>query len=337
MLGLTLCLGCSDHILPRHPTLKQPGKYSLLTGLGVYTHEPLDESHLQLTKVKKSYEKSILYYGEKIKFEQTDTIDYGYKHPFYPPNALPISDSSTLDISEVANLHYLEFLNFVFLDTPQHNAIKYIPLLDQEFLKSYFYNPDFYFYPVVGVNREQAEAYCKWRAQVVTYKLNEATIYYKKRGSPKMFISGESYYLIGRLPTAKEWLREGIKAYTDLDSVEYVPGKKAINYLKNGQKNFGYSSLSKLSGKIEPLKLLGTNLSGTKPDYLKWGIPFYIFSYKPSSMGYYNLIGNVAELIQEGYAIGGSYESTWIETLSVRKKSPAKDVGFRCVCEVKEQ
>ena len=337
LLSLILCLGCSDSVIPKHPTAKQPGRYSLQTGLKIYTHESLGEPYMQLTKFKKSYEKTILYFGENnTSGKQPEPDDFQFKYPFYPPSSLPIGETVTMDITEVANIHYLEYLNFITLDSPQHIILKYIPFLDQDLLKSYFYNPEFYFYPVVGVNQEQAEAYCRWKAQVVTQKLSEGVIEYKQKGQPKKVVSGNSYHLTGRLPTEKEWLLEGKRAYNDLDSVDFSLRKEAINYITKYEIAIGDVSSKKIPGPSEQLRILGSNLSDTKPDYLRWKIPFYIFSYKPSSTGFYNLIGNVAELVHEGYALGGSYETTFRETLVNSNSVPARDVGFRCVCEMKK-
>lgn len=336
ILLLAFCCSCAGSISPLHPTASRPGKVSLQTGLAAYTYEPNSSPLFELRKVNQSHEKEILYFGEDkiLKERKEDSVEY--THLFYPPNSLPIGKALFLEKSEVANIHYLEFLHFVSLDSGQQKAQAYYPAFEEKELEDYLHNPTFYFYPVVGVSQEQAEAYCQWKSQILNVKFAQFYNEHNFQEHEEIIKNGKTYQFIGRLPTTEEWLREGKRAFQEADTIEFELGKKAVKFLFNEKENLGFNDANKTPSKGDHLRLLKFNLSDTKPFYLRWSIPFYIFSYEPSSTNFYNLIGNVSEIVQEGYAIGGSYETSWrgLELERNYEQVPAKNVGFRCVCEL---
>lgn len=335
ILFLVFCCSCTDKNFPLHPTAKHPGKISIQTGLAAYTYENNSSPLLELKRVNQSHEKAIIYFGKDRVNKAPEEDAVGYDHLFYPPNSLPIGQTLSLEKSEVANIHYLEFLHFVSLDSGQQKAKTYYPTLEEEELENYFNNPNFYFYPVVGVSKEQAEAYCKWKSQILNVKMAQVHNEHNFEKHKEIVNNGGTYQFIGRLPTSEEWLREGRKAFQEVDTVESEFGKKAVKFLKKEKEIVGLANHNEPI-KGEKLRLLNSNLFDSKPTYLRWDIPFYVFSYQPSSASFYNLIGNVSEIVEEGYAIGGSFRTPWRELKLEEKyqEIPAKDVGFRCVCEV---
>src|SRR5690242_6605706 len=89
-----------------------------------------------------------------------------------PPNCVHLYDNVFIDETEIANVHYLEYLHYVIQDSTEafYNSqlpdptaweVKLQPKdsIDQ-FLFNYFRYPRFRYFPVIGVSYEQAVNYC---------------------------------------------------------------------------------------------------------------------------------------------------------------------------------
>lgn len=104
-----------------------------------------------------------------------------------PPGTIQIDENFYVDKSEVANIHWLEYMYWTKEaygeDSEQINAI----LPDTT---NYWYNhTDYRFYPIVMISYEQARAYCKWRSDFVNAR-------HKFKNHRK---------IVYRLPTIEEW------------------------------------------------------------------------------------------------------------------------------------
>jgi formylglycine-generating enzyme required for sulfatase activity len=216
---------------------------------------------------------------------------------------------------EVTNIDYQTFLNSL-LQSRNINAFKaYLYDSSQWTTKfSYSYNepmkelyhwhPAYDEYPVVNVTYEAAVKYCEW----LTVSYNA----YRKREFKKVLF---------RLPTEKEWEQAALgKSYGTQVKTPFVndewydKNKKCYNAnLKEGDRYFDDGAFHTVM----------------------------VERYSPNSLGIYQMIGNVAEMVsKEGVTKGGSWASEFNESYVNKNKTyelPDPRVGFRIVMEVIEK
>jgi formylglycine-generating enzyme required for sulfatase activity len=175
-------------------------------------------------------------------------------------------------------------------------------------------HPAFASYPVVGISKFAAEAYCQW--------LN------------KTFpVEGWKY----RLPTREEWMRA---AQGKHDYLPYPWGKgpyEGVSLVaKNGKYRCNFADWHGLEN-------MHATEASTKTIELKGGVynrdgfdfPAYGKAYLSNDYGLYNMLGNVSELVSDqDIAVGGSWKSYGYD---VRVESfipyakPSDAIGFRPV------
>lgn len=248
-----------------------------------------------------------------------------------PPGTIRINDTLFVDETEVANIHWREYL--YYLEGIKKDSSAYVAALpdtavwrmdtawNEPVSEYYFRHPGFNNYPVTGISYEQAVAFCKWRTFAANF-----TVYTRKNKIKNAMEHLDDPFPIKftyRLPTKAEW--EMIAAGKLNDRFAYPYGYPAI-YFKWKRKtskafNCDYSALE---GKKD------TTCS------------FYtaeVKSYYPNSSGAYCMIGNLAEMVAEkGIAKGGSFlhplDSCRIAT-DQHYSQPGRWLGFRCVAVMK--
>ena len=133
-----------------------------------------------------------------------------------PPNTIPLRDSLFIDETELANVHWQEFLFYIRKDSSQEFYYSMHPdtlvwaqrtlpkpsMSNVELSTRYFRSPEYQFYPVAGISYEQAQAYARWRSAVVSQVLN------KHENLVKLGLVGMRIEVQYRLPTEKEWCWE---------------------------------------------------------------------------------------------------------------------------------
>ena len=94
----------------------------------------------------------------------------------YPPNSTYLTDSKFIDISYIENLHILEFLQYLEVDTTSTDLLEKIKPktamgINGELNLAYMYD---YLHRNVPVPMtvELANEYCKWRSEIVTCEKN---------------------------------------------------------------------------------------------------------------------------------------------------------------------
>lgn len=133
------------------------------------------------------------------------------------PGTVFVRDSLWMDATEVANIHWVEYLHFLRQDSSAAFCQSQLP--DVEAIKSYMrddwqgnefmlYNLRFAegrtfnldYRPIMGVSYAQAVQYCRWRSAKVNERLHSAE-YLKAHPKLRKCTFRVEY----RLPTAAEW------------------------------------------------------------------------------------------------------------------------------------
>jgi hypothetical protein len=124
-----------------------------------------------------------------------------------PPNSTKISNNLYIDMSEISNLDYLEYLSWIKSHYGEESK-EYKNILPSTDVWSklkgnytsmdtfYLYHPAYREYPVVGVSYEQAQSFSKWRSdRVMEFILVEYEIIpYRPRISKDSIFTIEKYF-----------------------------------------------------------------------------------------------------------------------------------------------
>lgn len=228
-------------------------------------------------------------------------------------NMLPVYGKIKMAKYETSNDDYRKFLNnvlrsrqldlFKTVDYDSTQWMKKFQLAGNEQMRdNYHSHPAYGQYPVVNISYEAAVAYCEWLTQ--QYNLQRKRKYTK---------------VLFRLPTEKEW--------------RYAAGSGNETAKNSFQKEFARNAQ-------------GVYLVNINPGEGKYGEDgsFYtarVDSYYANKSGFFNMTGNVAEMIsKKGVAKGGSWYQT-LEESDFNKSSafsgPDPGVGFRIVMEIIEE
>ncbi|MBL4862872.1 MAG: SUMF1/EgtB/PvdO family nonheme iron enzyme [Crocinitomicaceae bacterium] len=204
-------------------------------------------------------------------------------------------------LSNVLRSRKLELFTNVVYDSAQW--VKKFPASSQEPMRNlYHWHPAYDEYPVVNVSHDAAKIYCNWLTQ--QYNLQ------RKRKYTKVEF---------RLPTEKEWTLAAqngdLNSKTGLanDDPKNEKGCYLLN-IKTGEGRY-YDDGAFHTAKVS--------------------------SYNPNKKGFYNLLGNVAEMVnRKDIAKGGCWYTTLEECYIPKKmefKGPDPGIGFRIVMEVIEE
>ncbi len=307
-MSLALLAACGGS----YPTAYYPGKESTKTGI-TYT-EDAEGAEEENTFVVRKYEGQPdapgMVYIEGGRFVMGSFEEDVLQSMDNIERTVTVS-SFYMDETEVANIHWLEYLQNV-LDSGQRYYEEALPdttvwaaelAFNDMYVDQYLRYPGFRYFPVVGVSWIQANNYCKWRTSIVNKVLamengNDEEIAAAEAGEKIPLESGIVVPAF-RLPSEAEWdyAAQALIGLQDLD--EMYAGRRLYPWDGHSLRNpYGDQQGTFMA-----------NFKRGRGDYAGIGgmlndaamITDWIYANPPNDFGLYNMAGNVSEWVEDIY------------------------------------
>lgn len=303
-LGAALVLASCGGGGSYNPTSMNPGAQSTVTGLAYneedgfqvneYAGQPEGPNLVFIEggrTVLGSYEEDLLKRQDNL--ERTVTVASFY-----------------MDETEIANVHWIEYLFYVRRDSSEEYYQAALPdslvwqselAYNDPYVDHYLRYPGFRYFPVVGVSWLQANDFAEWRTNVVNKKLAEDAGVEIPEGGYEGRIPLESGVVLPnyRLPSESEW------EY----AAQALIGNQWLDENQTHKRLYPWDGHALRNPYGNQMGMFLANFKRGRGDYagiagkLNDGamITDYIYNYPPNDFGLYNMAGNVNEWVYDVY------------------------------------
>ena len=303
-LGAALVLASCGGGGSMNPTSMNPGSQSTVTGLAYneedgfqvneYAGQPEGPNLVFIEggrTVLGSYEEDLLKRQDNL--ERTVTVASFY-----------------MDETEIANVHWIEYLFYVRRDSSEEYYQAALPdslvwqselAYNDPYVDHYLRYPGFRYFPVVGVSWLQANDFAEWRTNVVNKKLAEDAGVEIPEGGYEGRIPLESGVVLPnyRLPSESEW------EY----AAQALIGNQWLDENQTHKRLYPWDGHALRNPYGNQMGMFLANFKRGRGDYagiagkLNDGamITDYIYNYPPNDFGLYNMAGNVNEWVYDVY------------------------------------
>ncbi len=215
-----------------------------------------------------------------------------------------------MDETEIANVHWLEYLFYIRRDSSEEFWQSALPdtlvwqselAYNDPYVDHYLRYPGFRYFPVVGINWLQAVDFSNWRTNVVNKKLAEDAGIEIPEGGYEGRIPLESGVVLPnyRLPSEAEW------EY----AAQALIGNQWLDENQTHKRLYPWDGHALRNPYGNEMGMFLANFKRGRGDYagiagkLNDGamITDYIYNYPPNDFGLYNMAGNVNEWVYDVY------------------------------------
>lgn len=213
-----------------------------------------------------------------------------------------------MDMTEIGNIHWLEYMFYVKRDSTEDVYIRTLPdtlvwkselAFNDPYVDHYLRYPGFRYYPVVGVSWLQAQDYCDWRTKVVNEQLARDNGMEPEDYQGRIPLESGIVVPAFRLPTEAEWEYASMALVGTQYLDENQSHKRIYPWDGHAVRNPYGAEMGQFLANFKRGKGDYAGIAGRLNDGAM--ITDHIYAYPPNDYGLYNMAGNVSEWVWDVY------------------------------------